>query len=109
MPWEPLPTEPEDPPGRIGESLDRLVRHLGGSSATELSDLFTRWPEMVGPDLASHAEPVSLRGGTLTIAVADPAWATQLRFLEPEILAKVAAVLGSEGPNALEVKVRRRG
>ena len=48
-----------------------------------------------------------LRERTLVVAVADPAWATQLRFLEQELLARIAAATGSDEVTAIEVRVRR--
>ncbi len=43
------------------------------------------------------------------VAVADPAWATQLRFLEGELLERIAAATGSDEVRAIEVRVRRAG
>jgi len=107
VPWEPLPGSAERDPSRVGDSLDRLVRHLGGPSSAAVGSLFGHWPELVGEQVAAHADPVSLRDGTLVIAVHDPAWATQLRFLEGEILGRVRAALGGADVDRLEVRVRR--
>jgi len=41
------------------------------------------------------------------VEVDEPGWATQLRYLEREILERLAAVGGS-GVERIEVRVRRR-
>ncbi len=43
------------------------------------------------------------------VAVNDPAWATQLRFLEVTLLERLAVELGPATITAIEVKVRPRG
>ena len=107
MPWEPLPGRRGDAdPARVSDSLDRLVRHLGGSSTDVTTSLVGRWPDLVGPNVGANSRPVRLRGGVLTVAVADPAWATQLRFLEATLVARLQAELGADAVTAIEVRVR---
>jgi predicted nucleic acid-binding Zn ribbon protein len=44
----------------------------------------------------------------LVVGVDDPAWATQLRFLESELLERLAAEFGPGEVTSIEVRVRRR-
>ena len=53
-----------------------------------------RWPQVVGEDIAAHAEPVSVRDGVLAVSAESTAWATQLRLMQSQILAKIAASVG---------------
>jgi predicted nucleic acid-binding Zn ribbon protein len=108
VPWKPLPTGDghDGEPARVGRGLDRLMKHLGGPSAQTVEGVFARWPEIVGEQVATHTRPLSLRDGALVVAVDDPAWATELRFLEAEILARVRDVLAAEDVERLEVRVR---
>ncbi|MET8796286.1 DciA family protein, partial [Nocardia sp. NPDC004568] len=48
----------------------------------------------VGEDIADHAKPVSLENGVLSIAAESTAWATQLRLLQAQLLAKISAAVG---------------
>ncbi|WP_334142612.1 DUF721 domain-containing protein [Rhabdothermincola sp.] len=109
MSWRPLPTSDgnDSQPERLAHSLDRVVRHLGGSSAGAVGGLFGSWEQIVGERVARHATPSALRDGVLVVAVDDPAWATQLRFLEREILGRVQEVLNLPELARLEVRVRR--
>ena len=107
MPWEPLPGwRGEAGPARVADSLDRLVRHLGAPSADVTTSLVRRWPDLVGPQVGANSRPLRLRDGTLWVGVADPAWATQLRFLEATLLERLQAELGVEAVTAIEVRVR---
>ena len=109
MPWEPLPNSNGDEPRPLTDGLDRVVRHLGAPSVRAVTDVFTVWEEAVGPQVAAHAVPKSLRDGVLKVAVDDPAWTTQLRFLEADILSRLAASLGDEAPDRIELRVDRPG
>jgi predicted nucleic acid-binding Zn ribbon protein len=70
------------------------------------STLLTRWPELVGEGIAEHTRPRALRDGTLWVAVDDPAWATQLRWLEADLLARLGEVVGPDRVARIEVRVR---
>jgi predicted nucleic acid-binding Zn ribbon protein len=89
----------------VSESLDRVTRGIGAPKATVLTTVFARWEEVVGPEIAAHAEPRSLREGVLVIAVDQPAWATQLRFLGTELLARVREATGCSDVAEIHVKV----
>jgi predicted nucleic acid-binding Zn ribbon protein len=105
---ERLPTADGDrDPRRVSESLDRLIRHLGAPASADVAAVFERWSELVGEQVAGHARPISLRGGVLTIAVDDPAWASQLGWLEGQLLDGVAAHLDAP-VDRLDVRVEPR-
>jgi len=106
VPWEPLPDEQPIGPSPLRAGLDRVVRRLGGPSADVASGVFGRWEELVGETVAANSRPVAVRGATLVIAVSDPAWATQLRFLERDLVARLTAELGASSIDSIEVRVR---
>jgi hypothetical protein len=104
-------------PIRLGDSLHDVVRALrpptpaGGAAAhhspTAMGAVFGRWEEAVGEAVAAHVQPVKLDGGTLVVQVDDPAWATQLRFLEATLRARLAEVAGAQ-VDRIDVRVERR-
>jgi len=105
MPWQPLPGDAGRDPQPVAETLEHLVRRWGTGSPGTTRSLFADWDDIVGEQLARHAHPRALRRGTLVVAVADPAWATQLRFLETELLARIRATTGSAEVVAIQVRV----
>ena len=103
--WEPRPGDAGPRP--VGSSLDAVARHLGVVNATALTAVFSAWAELVGETVAAHSVPAGLRGGRLTVGVDDPAWATQLRWLGPALLERLAERLGAGVVTELDVRVRR--
>lgn len=103
-----------DDPIPLGESLTGVVRSLRGpvaakspmSSAAALGGVFGRWDEVVGAVVAAHVQPVRLDGVRLVVEVDDPAWATQLKFLESDLRVRLAEVAGARIEH-FDVRVRR--
>jgi len=102
--WKPL--ENDDAPRPVRASLDGLAKRLGAPDAAALEALFDGWAGVVGDAVAAHAQPRSLRTGTLFVAVDSPAWATELRSLTARILARCAEVAGPGVVNEIDVRVR---
>lgn len=108
MTWRPLPAlVAEEEPQRLGHSLDRLARTMGAPRADALAVTFSRWQEVVGEGLAAHARPVAIRDRALVVAVDHPSWATELRWLGPQLLGRLAQVAGHEVATRVEVRVER--
>ena len=89
---------PEDRPNRGSSRGTTDVSALGG--------VFGRWEEAVGASVAAHVQPVKLDGSLLVVSVDDPAWATQLKFLEASLRDRLAAVTGAV-VERIEVRVAR--
>ena len=92
---------------RHAASLDGVVKSLRGPSRRTVGGLFGRWDEAVGEQIAAHVRPVKLDGGVLSVDVDDPAWATQVQFLAPTIIARLAEVTGAS-VERLQVRVDPR-
>lgn len=109
MTWKPLPQRNEDvEPQRLGTSLDKVAKRFGTSSASALHGLFEHWDDLVGPGIAAHAKPVSLRAGKLLVEVDTNAWATQLRFMTTDLVERCCAELGAGAVKQIELRVARR-
>lgn len=100
--------EHHEVPRSLGESLDRIASHLGAPAPNVLTTVFARWQELVGDSVADHAWPVSLSNGVLVIGVDQPGWATQLRYLAPELVRKLGSALAEGAVERVEVKVQRK-
>lgn len=97
--WRPL-SEPGGPgPRPLRESLDRY--------RTPLSQVADAWADAVGETVAAHARPVAIRDGALVVAVDDPAWAGQLRWLGNDILLRLREALGEPVAERVDVRLPR--
>ncbi len=104
-------------PVPIGDSLAGVVESLRGPSASAgsassttvraMGGVFGRWDEIVGEVVAAHVQPVKLDGSTLVVEVDDPAWATQLKFLEADLRERLQRIV-SATVDTMEIRVRRR-
>lgn len=94
---------------RLGASIDKVMRHIKAPSPDVLSAVFGRWPEIVGEDMAAHARPSYIDGQTLVVNADDPTWASQIRWLESQMLEQIEKVSGSARIRAIKVRVERQG
>ena len=94
-------------PQRIDTSLEKLLGSLYAPSVDVLDIIFRAWSSVVGPDLAEHTRPGSIDGDLLTVTADDPPWASEFRWLEQEVLARLAAATGSDRIHRLQVRVSR--
>lgn len=86
------------PDGRDPQPLGRLTRDIaktrGWSGRVAEGTVFAEWPAVAGEQIAEHATPTSLRDGVLHVTAESTAWATQLRMVQAQLLAKIAAAVG---------------
>lgn len=72
-------------PQLLNESLEELISQRGWQAKMKDSDLFVKWSEIVGSEIADHVQPLSFAGGTLTLKAESTAWATQIRLIEEQV------------------------
>jgi len=98
-----------DPPSELAVLLDRVVRGMGapGTDAVEL--VFNRWADVVGGVLAGRTRPVSLERATLVLEADDPAVVSHVRWLEQDLVTRLAELLGAGRVTSIEVRVARPG
>lgn len=106
MTWRPDGPPDAGDPRPIAGPLDRIVRRFGGATVSSLDHIFSQWDDVVGAAVAAHARPLSLRDGVLSVAVDNPAWATQLRLLGNDLLARLSEAAGPGVVTSLDVRVR---
>jgi predicted nucleic acid-binding Zn ribbon protein len=90
-------------PQPLGAAASDVARTRGWSVRVAEGAVFGRWQAVVGEQIAAHARPTSLRDGVLCISAESTAWATQLRMVQPQLLAKIAAAVGDGVVNSLKI------
>lgn len=85
-----------------------MLRGLGAPEASGVSLVFDRWDEVVGEGMAARTHPLRLEGGTLVLAVDEPAIATHVRFLEAQLLDRLSELLGPGRVTAIELRIGKK-
>ncbi|MGH3687963.1 MAG: DciA family protein [Pseudonocardiaceae bacterium] len=91
-------------PQLLGRLASRLVADRGWADQVSAGVVFARWAQLVGAEVAEHAQPVSLKEGELVVRAGSTAWATQLRLLQRQLIARIAAGVGPGVVNRLRVQ-----
>lgn len=81
-------------PQPLGPAARDLANANGWSPKVAEGTVFAQWASVVGEQIAEHAQPTALRDGILNVSAESTAWATQLRLVQAQILAKIAASVG---------------
>lgn len=90
-------------PQLLGSLTGEIARSRGWSTRVSEGAVFGRWREVVGEQIAAHATPTTLNEGVLTVSAESTAWATQLRMVQSQILAKIAAAVGDGIVTSLKI------
>lgn len=82
----------------LGAAINRLITERGWETPAAVGGVMGRWPQIVGEDLANHCVPLRYDEDpderVLTVQCDSTAWATQLRLLAPQLVARLNADLG---------------
>lgn len=93
-------------PELINDSIAELISERGWRERMKDSDLFLKWAELIGSEIADHVQVISFAQGVLTLSAESTAWATQLRLIDRQIVTALAnggfevSELVIKGPNA---------
>ncbi|MDT5017893.1 MAG: hypothetical protein QOD39_4053 [Mycobacterium sp.] len=90
-------------PQPLGSIARDVARNRGWSGRVAEGAVFGLWPGVVGEQIAAHAIPTALNDGVLTISAESTAWATQLRMVQAQVLAKIAAAVGDGVVTTLKI------
>jgi predicted nucleic acid-binding Zn ribbon protein len=93
-------------PVPIGDALARIQSELGLPNTDVLRALTERWSDVVGEEVAAHARLDAVRDGSAAIVVDGPIWASQLRYLEADIVERANALVGAGVVRGIRVRVR---
>ncbi len=76
-------------PVSISALIAPVLTGLGLKTDIRLEKLKKNWHDIVGAANARNTRPLSLRDGTLTVAVSTPVWVTQARFYSANFIKKI--------------------
>ena len=91
-------------PQPLGQAIGRLLTDRGWETDAAVGGVMGRWTEIVGAELAAHCQPESYTDGELVVIADSTAWATQLRYLAPQLVRALNTELGHGVVKAVVVK-----
>ena len=94
-------------PVPLDETMNGLLRRLRMDNSAQVGGVFTHWDDVVGESLARNVQPLKIEGGVLVVEAVDAAWATQFRFLEDDVKARLSERVGAT-IERIEVRQKRR-
>jgi predicted nucleic acid-binding Zn ribbon protein len=93
-----------DDPQPLTEALGGLLAARGWRARAAVGTVFGDWAGIVGEQLAAHTRPESFDDGELTVSADSDAWATQLRYMTPQLLKRLAEELGHGVVHRIKVR-----
>lgn len=90
-------------PQPLGRLAGGIARERGWRPRIAEGTVLGLWEQIVGPEIAAHAQPITLRDSVLHVQAESTAWATQLRYVQRQILAKIAASVGDGTVTSLKI------
>ncbi|HWA66232.1 MAG TPA: DciA family protein [Mycobacteriales bacterium] len=101
--WSGAGPDPRDP-ALLGGLVNELVRDRDWERTLTAAGLLPRWAQIVGEDIAAHCKPDRLVDGELTCIAESTAWATQLRLMSRQLMARIVAEVGPGVVTKLKVR-----
>lgn len=88
-------------PKSVGELISELVEARDWQSGLAEGEIFVKWGEIVGNEIASKSEPVEIKDAKLLIQCVSTSWATQLNLVKSQLLTAIQNV--APGVESLEI------
>ena len=90
----------------LKEIIERMFREGGLGFNVDDARIWKVWGEVVGSAIAANARPLWIREGRLRVAVSDPIWMQELKFVEENVREKLNRRLGREAVQKVEFRLR---
>jgi predicted nucleic acid-binding Zn ribbon protein len=73
----------------VGEVLETLKKTTQLGQQLEQAQIWERWEDLVGPELAPHARPKTIQDGTLQIEVDSTVWMNKIGYHRWKIIKRI--------------------
>ena len=90
-------------PQTLDAALGRFVAEQGWQTEVRVHGVFTRWPAIVGTEVADHVSPESYADGRLVVRTDSTAWATQMKLLAANVVRRLNEELGEGTIEVIDV------
>lgn len=80
----------------LGSQIRREIGQRGWEHELAHGWIMGNWKNLVGPKIAAHTKPERIKDQIVYVSCDNSNWATELRYLQRQILQKIAARLGPD-------------
>jgi len=101
--WQTEPRRQSSTFESVGDVVGEVVASQGWQPRVSLNMLQARWPELAGDINAQHSRPVGLDGAVVHVQAESTAWASALRLVAAQLVAKINDALGDGSVTRIEV------
>ena len=91
-------------PLALGDVFGRVVHERGWTTQVSIHAMLANWPRLVGVSIADHSRPERFEDGVLHVRAESTAWATQMRLMAPNLVARLNDELGQGSVVSVQVK-----
>lgn len=82
-----------------------MLKKIGHRQRRVHPEIWARWTDLVGADLAGRTLPHALLGKTLIIGVATSAWLQELMYLKARLLERLQEEVGPDVVSDIKLKL----
>jgi len=93
--------DPDAPLNTAGANTIELLSRRFDALSRGLGRYIRRWEEIVGPAIAAHTMPTSLREDALRVRCESAIWTSELMHLQHDIVARLQSVIGEGAPRKI--------
>ena len=90
-------------PVLLGDTLARLAAERGWREELSVGGVVGRWREVVGDQIADHCLPEVFEDGRLVVRADSSSWASEVRLLVPQLLARLEKEVGRDVVREVQV------
>ncbi len=98
------PAADDRDPKLLSAAISEVVARRGWSTEFGVRRVLARWPQIVGPVNAQHCHPTAFADGVVQVRAESTTWATVLRQLAPQVVARLNEELGEGTVQRIEVR-----
>ncbi|MGP5497989.1 DciA family protein [Corynebacterium flavescens] len=88
----------------LGSQIRREIGQRGWEHELAHGWIMGNWENLVGPKIAAHTKPERIKDQIVYVSCDNSNWATELRYLQRQILQKIAARLGPDVIDELRIQ-----
>lgn len=103
-PCSSVSSEEGEPKSPLGDLVGKVIKILGPDGRISEEEMADAWGDVIGKTASTHAHPVSLAKGILTVNVDASSWLYELTLKKKEIIKKLAGRL--KGKSLKDIRFR---